>query len=175
MDTTQQIAQQINHSGLMGDYVTGMWVDWLMTSLLWWSDHHSSSIQGAQGSLHFRKTRPTAPTWSWLSVEGPISTWVGNSRSVVTLIGLKYTLVREDPYGAYEEVRIDLHGQLTSINIYAVGDLPVSKYEIRQSDDGEPTELMPDTNPIVIAFDTLPKGNFYALKYSMCEFDLGIA
>jgi len=50
------IAQQINRSGLMGDYAAGMWVDWLMASLLWWSDHRSSRTQGPQGSSHFRKT-----------------------------------------------------------------------------------------------------------------------
>jgi hypothetical protein len=58
------IAQQINRSGLMGDYVCGMWVDWLMESLMWWSDRHSSRIQGAQGSSHFLKIPPTAPIWS---------------------------------------------------------------------------------------------------------------
>jgi len=88
---------------------------------------------------------------------------------VVTLVELKYTLVSEDPYGAYNEARINLHGQLTSVNIHAVGDLPVSKYEIRQSNDGEPTDLIPDTNPIDIPLDTLPRGKFYALKYSTCK------
>jgi hypothetical protein len=89
----------------------------------------------------------------------------------VTLIGFKYTLVSEDLYGVYKEARIYLQGRLASINIYTVGDLPLSRYEIRQSDNREPIELIPDTNPINNLFDKLLKGEFYTLKYSMCEFD----
>ena len=38
------IAQQVNRSEIMGNYIAGMWVDWLMASLLWWSDHRRSGI-----------------------------------------------------------------------------------------------------------------------------------
>ena len=50
-------------------------------------------------------------------------------------------------------------------------DSPGLKYEIRQSDNGEPTDLIPDTNPIDIPNDALVKEIFYALKYSMGELE----
>jgi hypothetical protein len=57
------------------------------------------------------------------------------------------------------------------VNIHIVADLPVLKCEIRQSDDEEPTDLIPDTDPIDIPFDTSPKGGFYALKHSVRDFE----
>ncbi|KAF2122477.1 heterokaryon incompatibility protein-domain-containing protein [Lophiotrema nucula] len=54
---------------LRGDYLAGLWADSIWLDLLWKVDMLQAGQRHTQRSQHQR------PTWSWISVEGPVSYW----------------------------------------------------------------------------------------------------
>jgi Heterokaryon incompatibility protein (HET) len=151
------VAEQISHRGLMGLYVAGMWADWLMPCLLWWSDPHSCRTKISEGASHRRSQPPSAPTWSWLSVEGPVSTWGLNPQSVVKLKEIRYKPETENPYGLYSESKLVLQGQLGRDQIIAVKQAAAPEvYKVQREGDGDTADLISDTNPLEIKADLLP-------------------
>lgn len=156
------IAAQVNRGNLMGSYVAGMWVDWLLSSLLWWSDATRSKVAKSDES-HKRPNPSSAPTWSWLSVEGPISTWGRNFLSDIKLVNIEYTLAGDNIYGPYNTAKLELEGQMIGVMIHAVAS---QLYIARSYQSLEKAIFFPDTNPFEINPNKLTQREFYALKYS---------
>lgn len=78
--------------GIRGDYLAGLWKDYLDIDLLW------SPMQEGQRSEKYR-----APSWSWASIEGHVLTcptsWRRDLRMVADVLESKVDLKREDPMG----------------------------------------------------------------------------
>ncbi|CAK47986.1 HET-domain-containing protein [Aspergillus niger ATCC 13496] len=158
----EAIAEQVNRDDLMGLYVAGMWVDWLVGSLLWRADANSSKVAKKDES-HKRPNPSSAPTWSWLSVEGPISTWGRNSQSDIKLVNIEYTLAGDNIYGPYNTAKLELEGQMIGVMIHAMAS---QLYIVRSCQSPEKAHFLPDTNPFEINPNKLIETEFYALKHS---------
>ncbi|KAE8362738.1 HET-domain-containing protein [Aspergillus caelatus] len=156
------IVVQVNRGNLMGFYVAGMWVDWLLSSLLWWSDATSSKV--AKSDESYKRPNPSsALTWSWLSVEGSISIWGRNFLSDIKLVNIEYMLAGDNIYGSYNTVKLELEGQMIGVMIYAMA---FQLYIARSYQSLEKANFFSDTNPFEINPNRLTQREFYALKYS---------
>ena len=161
------IAKQVDMPGILGNYLAGIWSCTLPGSLLWWSDTREKACPDWQAVTHWRPSSRNAPTWSWLSVEGPVDTCGRNPVSEVQVLHISYTLATSDMYGQCCEASIIIAGQFEPIEIHeklqANGDVI---HEVRSRDNKEVAVLIPDTHPLEIPSNELSKTIFVALKFS---------
>lgn len=167
------IARQIDKHGIMELYVAGMWAPWLPACLMWWSDHQRARIAGQHTPTHTRSSPSSVPTWSWLSVEGPVSTWGRNPRSLLRIKCINYQPASDDPYGPCVDASIVLEGSLVPIQITAEPVAGVlQRHSIKTTRSAESAILIPDTNPFEIPADMLRSTTSLALAFSLLELDL---
>jgi hypothetical protein len=142
-------------AGFLGKYYAGIWEATLPGSLLLWSDTRDVACIGRGVETHTRPKLPSAPTWSWISVEGLVSTWGRNCRTVVSIRAIRYQPVNEEPYGRCLEGVISILGELRSVKLLKLlrnsfPHIPGYIHEIWLAGQSESVGyIMPDTN----AFD----------------------
>ena len=104
-------AQQV----LGGDYLAGLWRKQIQIGLLWMIDEESSA---------FRAPIYRAPSWSWASMDGPVSWslidgWVqsedGFVEPEIEVVESSIQLAGEDPFGPVQRVEIVVKGRLKHI------------------------------------------------------------
>ena len=163
------IAKQISAKSDMGRYIEGMWEHWFMKSLLWWSDLDSKRVANHH-ETHWRPTPSAAATWSWISVEGPVTTWGrftdwGRERRSANdcwLLG-----ILENDFDPSPTTKISVIAELTEIKIRRASDSRLCIVQANQS--ARTGKFFPDTNPFEISEDLLAEKSFYALKHSLCQ------
>ncbi len=164
------IARQIDRPPIMGKYVAGMWDPWLHRCLLWWSDHRSTRKPAPGTATHFRPNRSSIPTWSWISVEGLVSTWGRNPDSLLKIMLINHQSSINDPYAESNDASLVLEGRMVPIYLTAEPEAPVlERYLIKKASTSRFGLLIPDTNPLEIEFDMLRTTSFIAIEYSVCE------
>jgi hypothetical protein len=164
------IARHIDRPPIMGEYVAGMWEPWLHSSLLWWSDHRSTRKPAPGTATHVRPDQSSIPTWSWLAVEGLISTWGRNPDSLLKIVSINHQSSINDVYAESRNTSLVLESRIVPIQLTAEPEAPVLKrYRIKTASTSRFGLLIPDTNPLEIEFNMLPTTTFIAIEYSVCE------
>ena len=79
----------------LGRYLAGIWECTLPNGLLWWSEYTNPKLYPLGLKTHWRERPCPAPTWTWLSVEGRVSTWGMYGFSLVTTREVSYQVMSE--------------------------------------------------------------------------------
>ncbi|KAF4498972.1 heterokaryon incompatibility [Fusarium agapanthi] len=114
------IARQIDCCGMLGRYLCGIWEESLPHSLLWWSefkDLERFPSPDQQTTTHFRPAIRSIPSWSWLSIEGRVSTWGRAVNVIARVTNISFKLAGDDPYGECKEAAITLQGPTTPMRV----------------------------------------------------------
>jgi hypothetical protein len=162
------IAKQIDMPGILGQYLAGIWSFTLPGALLWWSEYTNPVLHlESHKKSHCRKRPCSIPTWSWLSIEGRVSTWGRNPQTTVRILDIPYALARKDPYGPCKDASIVIDGMLVPVEIIAepAGDEPTA-HSIRRPSTQEPFRLLSDTNPLEFSNEELSQSKIMALQFS---------
>ncbi|KAI1391913.1 uncharacterized protein F4822DRAFT_425132 [Hypoxylon trugodes] len=164
------IARQMDMPGELGRYLRGLWEDTLPRGLLWWSEYTDTNRfyhQDPQKPTHVRPKGTYIPSWSWLSVEGRVSTWGRGQQSLVTNMDICYNLLGEDPYGNFGETTITLTAKTSSIKIRF--ELENSSYPVYVQREGSEKKhlFLPDTQPFEFPAEELSKLHLVALQFSL--------
>jgi hypothetical protein len=105
------VARRIDFPGMGGAYLAGIWRDSLPHGLFWWSEFTNPKLYPLGAKTHRRDKSHKIPTWSWLSIEGRVSTW-GISQAcliVVEILNVHYIRAMDgDDYGPCGEGIITL-------------------------------------------------------------------
>ena len=160
------VAKQIDMPEILGQYLAGIWERTLPGSLLWWSEYTDAKLYPESlKATHERKKSSSVPTWSWLSIEGRVSTWGRGPITTVVLLGFKYTLSGKDPYGACEEASIILSGKAEHVDI-VLNSVPESAttYSVRRPGVDEYFDFLSDTNPLEFGLEELKESQIIALQ-----------
>ena len=103
------------HETLNGEYLAGLWSTQLHIGLLWMIDEDASAS---------RAPVYRAPSWSWASIDGPISWRLidgyvqsddGFVESAIELVDTSIQLDSEDPFGPVQKVEVVVSGRLKHI------------------------------------------------------------
>ena len=112
------------HLPEMGRYMAGIWENNMPRALLWYS---------SRWAVPRRPSGYRAPTWSWVSVEAHIGSWLGNDEEAVKdvchVLEVATTLDGPDSYG---QVR---HGRLRLLAPTLAAALQHDRYPQRQFDE----------------------------------------
>lgn len=99
---------------LQDSYAAGLWLNDMPRALLW-SPYEEETLPN---SLH-KSSLPSiyrAPSWSWASIDGPISCFVCRERlpqaPIATVLEVSTTLVGPDPYGQVSAGHLKIRGPL---------------------------------------------------------------
>jgi hypothetical protein len=161
------VARQIDMSGLLGKYLAGIWECTLPGGLLWWSEYTNPSLYPVGTKTHRRIRPPCVPTWSWLSVEGRVSTWGRCWMSLVCILHIHYTTSGNDPYGQCTEGAISILGQAVAVEVVNAkrGDGPSDK-EVRIPGRDDSFDFTTDTSPFELSDEDLKTSALLALRFA---------
>lgn len=160
------VAKQIDMPEILGRYLAGIWECTLPQNLLWWSEYTDVKLYPELSkATHKRKKPSSVPTWSWLSIEGRVSTWGRGLITTVEVLGFKYTLSGKDPYGACEEASIMLSGKAEHVEIVLDSVLETATtYYVRRPGVDEHFDFLSDTNPFEFCLEELKGSQIIALQ-----------
>lgn len=92
-----------------GAYAAGLWKEYFVHCLLWIAEDETS-----------RPSEYRAPSWSWASVEGPVSYWkflhkedILSFRSTLSFVQVELHTSTESSYGEIQGGKVQLEGWLT--------------------------------------------------------------
>lgn len=151
---------------ILGRYLAGIWECTLPRSLLWWSEYTDRKLYPeSPKATHERKQPCSVPTWSWLSIEGRVSTWGRGPITTADLLGFKYTLSGKDPYVACEEASIMLFGKVEHVEIVfdSVSE-SATTYSVRRPGFDEYFDFLSDTNPFEFCLEELRESQVIAFQ-----------
>jgi len=105
------VAKRIDYPGMCRAYLAGIREDSLSHGLFWWSEFTNPKFYPLGAKTRRRDKNHQIPTWSWLSIEGRVSTW-GMSQAcfiVVEILIVHYIPAMDgDDYGPCGEGIITL-------------------------------------------------------------------
>ena len=105
------VAKRIDYPGMCRAYLAGIREDSLSHGLFWWSEFTNPKFYPLGAKTRRRDKNHQIPTWSWLSIEGRVSTW-GMSQAcfiVVEILIVHYIPAKDgDDYGPCGEGIITL-------------------------------------------------------------------
>ena len=98
-----------------GTYIAGLWRENFEVQLLWYTHHSRNHVTTA--ASYKRPTTYVAPSWSWLSVDGPISLELREiSHIFLEVINIEIELSNSNnPFGTIESGRIQARGWLSAV------------------------------------------------------------
>lgn len=169
------IARQINMVGELGRYICGIWEDTLPQGLLWWSEFKDTTRFPRPDNripTHKREKKDCIPSWSWLSVEGRVSTWGRGWKTLVKMTDISYNLAGEDPYGECRESAITLIGQTAPVEI-GTSRVPDGSLVVRQGSSEHEYEFLADTQPLEYSEEELSRSQLIALLFAFSGGVLG--
>ncbi|KAI0329378.1 HET-domain-containing protein [Cubamyces sp. BRFM 1775] len=77
------------------DYLAGLWRSSLLTDLLWWRNRGTTNASAVRHPEKYR-----APSWSWASVDGPLSSTSVSGRALAEVVACSVSLQSEIlPFG----------------------------------------------------------------------------
>lgn len=156
------IASQIDMRGALGSYLYGIWEETLPVSLLWWSTiAEGDQPPDSSVTTHLRPRKKHIPTWSWMSVEGRVSTWGRWGKGVVKVIKVPSTLANDGPYGTYTDPSIILEGPTSEVVVQTSPD-GLSPSVGRQGSESK-YRLDADTHPFEISKDEISNSRFITI------------
>ena len=161
------IARQIDMPDSLGKYLAGIWEYTLPGGLLWWSEYTNPSLYPVGTKTHWRVQPSRLPTWSWLSIEGRVSTWGRCWVSLVRIQHINYIVSGNDMYGPCVEGAISVLGQAVTVEVVNAkrGDGPSDK-EIRLPDGEDSFEFTTDTSPFELSDENLKISTLLALRFA---------
>lgn len=164
-------ARQIDMPGVLGRYLCGIWEDTIPRNLLWWSQYTDTKQfprQHSHEATHVRSKDKSIPSWSWLSIEGRVSTWGKALLTLAKITAINYTLATDDPYGACEKGEIQLCAAVSPIKIsISTQEDGSSLSEVHRESSPKRYPLIPDTQPFEYSEDELLKLQVIALQFSI--------
>ena len=96
-----------------GTYIAGLWRENFEAQLLWYIDPSRNEVPTA--ASYKRPTTYGAPSWSWLSVDGPISLELrGIPYIVLEVIDIETELSNNNPFGTIKSGWIQARGWLSA-------------------------------------------------------------
>lgn len=117
-DRTIGVAQVVNMA-LKDKYLAGVWLSALPLDLLWKQDLDLLSSEVGESVLHDRPKAYQGPSWSWTSINGPVSFPSGQfnlqRKAELRLHILDSTIclvTNLDPYGAVSSGLLRVKGRL---------------------------------------------------------------
>lgn len=161
------IARQIDMPESLGKYLAGIWECTLPGGLLWWSEYTNPSLHPAGTKTHWRVRPSRVPTWSWLSIEGRVSTWGRSWSSLVCILHIRYIRSGNDTYGPCVEGAISVLGQVVTVEVVNAkrGDGPSNK-EIRLPGEEDSFDFTTDTSPFELSDEDLKTSTLLALRFA---------
>jgi len=164
------IARQVDKSGIMGRYLAGMWEPSLPETLMWWCDVESATSRHKQSVTHRRVHSSHIPSWSWLSIEGPLHTWGRNFDSLVGILQIDYQLAGGDPYGPCQKATILVRGYVVPVHLHQEPtEAGAQRYKISIESEEQNAILIPDTNPFELQPHELESAALLALVFNIHE------
>jgi hypothetical protein len=164
------IAKQIDCCDFLGRYLCGIWEASLPHSLLWWSefkDLKSFPRSDQQVNTHLRPGVKCIPSWSWLSIEGRVSTWGRAPNVLVRVTGISFTSPENNPYGGCTEGAIALQGLTIPVCVWPSSQPHFSSAPIVVVPTlGQEFPLDADTNPFEFSYNELSSVSIKALRFS---------
>jgi hypothetical protein len=153
----------------LGRYLAGIWECTLPNGLLWWSEYTNSKLYPSGSKTHWRKRPCPAPTWTWLSIEGRVSTWGMYGLSLVTILDVSYQVIN-DPYSSCQGGTIVVRGVAVPVEIVDAKrtDGPSSK-EVRLYGKDESFDFFTDTNPFEYVGESSEDEELLALQFAASD------
>ncbi|CZR66430.1 uncharacterized protein PAC_16331 [Phialocephala subalpina] len=160
------VAKLIDMPETLGRCLAGIWEYTLPRNLLWWSKYTDAKLHPESSkATHERKKPSSIPMWSWLSIEGRVSTWGRGPITTVELLGFTYILSDKDAYGACKGASIMLSGKAEYVEIvlHSVPEMAIT-YAVRRSGVDEYFDFLSDTNPFEFCLEELKGSQIIALQ-----------
>jgi hypothetical protein len=150
------IAKQVDMPGTFGRYLAGIWECTLPGGLLWWSTQ--CGVSHGKTRNHIRDRNSGVPTWSWLSIEGPVDTWGKHVKSLV------YTHIPAsdnsgDTYGISIKGGIGVYGKTAIVQIIDIPEDGTSKKVVQFPSGAATTCFDIDTYPFELTYNDLELQN----------------
>ena len=142
-------------SMLNDTYIAGLWLRVLPTQLLW----HVDDCKQANGLPARKPTSYRAPSWSWASVDGEVSTSdINRDGILITVINTHVKPLTDDETGQIEDGYIVLQGKLFPAGLYRCATVDELRLRINTKELGVGCLVYPDTEPddITAIFCCLP-------------------
>jgi hypothetical protein len=138
------------YPGFLGQYLAGIWEHTLPGGLMWESEPTNSKlVSDVSDKTHWRNRSSSIPTWSWLSIEGRVSTWGRSWKSLVITEVVSYIPASHDPYGACKEAIIKVSGVTVPVEIIDVCDEEGhTKKVVKRTGTSDCCTLIADTIPL---------------------------
>lgn len=160
--------------GFLGRYLAGIWECTMPQSLLWWSEYTDTELYPEATRPTHRRERPcSAPTWSWLSVEGRVSTWGRGALTLARLLGFTYDLAGEDTYGPCKKASITLLGKVELVEIDLKPHEKKPAYLLGRPGINEHFDFLSDTNPFEFSLQEVKQAQIIALQVGFSPSPLG--
>lgn len=160
------IARQIDMPGISKKYICGLWRDNMRYELLWWSEfqaNHPAFID----NTHTRSTNQHIPSWSWLSIEGRVSTWGCCIKPLIIINDVSYTLTTQDQYGPCKEATLSVTGRTVRVDAYLEQVSAQSKMHIAKQGGTDMYMVLADTNPLEYTESELKSSDILVLIWSL--------
>lgn len=164
------IAREIDMPNLLGRYLAGIWECTLPGGLLWWSEHTDPALYPERTLTHQRARQSCVPSWSWLSIDGRVSTWGRCSVPLVCILHVQYEPSQGDEYGPCRVGEILILGQTVLVEVASatLDDRPREK-KIKLPNINETFRFITDTNPFEFSDGDLKTSTLLALRFSHSE------
>jgi hypothetical protein len=162
------IARQVDMPGFLGRFLAGIWECTLPEGLLWWSEYTDLHLYPERTVTH-RRTRPChVPSWSWLSVDGRVSTWGRCYVPLVTVEHVHYIPCEKDQYGSCAEGKIQVLGKTVNVEVTSTGhDGGTSGRAVRLPNSKDNFGFLTDTNPFELSDEDLETSSLLALRFAV--------
>ena len=97
-----------------GTYIAGLWRENFEAQLLWYINPSRNNVPTA--AYYKRPTTYVAPSWSWLSVDGPICLELREiAHTFLEILNIETTLSNNNPFGTLKSGRIQARGWLSAV------------------------------------------------------------
>lgn len=162
------VAKRIDMPDVLGRYLAGIWECNLPKGLFWWSEFTNSALHPPAIKTHWRDKTHQIPTWSWLSIEGRVSTWgmIEACLIVVRVVVISYTVSSNDDYGTCEEGIITLEGVGVPIEVVdAKRSGGPSDKEVRLIGEEHSVDFYTDENPFEYSEQDSKTGELLAFLF----------
>ncbi|KAH6637396.1 heterokaryon incompatibility protein-domain-containing protein [Boeremia exigua] len=158
------IAKQIDMPGIFGRYLAGIWEYTLPGGLLWWSTQ--CGVSPGKPRSHVRDRTSGVPTWSWLSIEGPVDMWGKHVKSLVCT-HIPASDESGDTYGISIRDGIGVWGKTAVVRIINILENGASKAAVQFPNGSATTYFDTDTYPFEFDDDDGETPKLLALRFSI--------
>jgi hypothetical protein len=161
------IAREINMPDFLGRYLAGIWECTLPGGLLWWSEYTSPAFYPGGTATHQRARQSCVPSWSWLSIDGRVSTWGRCIVSLVCILHIQYIPSQGDEYGSCLAGAITVSGKTILVEVTSATLNKGSREKrINLINSNETFSFITDTSPFELSDEDLETSTLLALEFA---------